>query len=100
MLWSIFALDAADAEQRRQELREQHSAWLRSGSVRPVLYGPLLGPDRITPTGSLMVVEAPDRDTVLRHVDGDPFRTGGVWQQVHVHFFAQSARSPVQLPTA
>lgn len=100
-LWAVHCVDAPDVTELRQKLRAPHSQWLRDGVPVPVLYGPLTdGHGRAT--GSLIVVAAPDRATVEHHFTNDPFRTGGVWQEVFIDAFTPSERSPVQLsaPTA
>lgn len=95
LLWAVHCLDAPGAADRRTALRSQHSQWLRSGAVTPVLYGPLTDEEGRA-TGSLIVVAASDRAVVEEHFAADPFRAGGVWSQVRIDVFAPSERSPVR----
>lgn len=97
-VWAVHCLDAPGSAALRKELRPHHSRWLRDGRPRPLLYGPLTADATGEVVGSLIVVAAPDRETVERHFAEDPFRTGGVWQQIRVDRFDVSPRSPVRLP--
>lgn len=97
MLWVVHCLDRAGVLDLRQAVRQEHSARLRSGVVEPVLYGVLVAADGHTPVGSLIVLRAPDRETVERYVADDPFTTNGIWQQVTVTAFVESANSPVSI---
>ncbi len=97
MLWVVHCLDAPDVLPLRHASRAEHSARLRSGLVDPVLYGPLVQPDGSTPTGSLILLRAPDVATVESYVAEDPFRTKGIWRQVAVSGFVESANSPARI---
>lgn len=98
MLFTIHCLDGDDGAERRTEQMAAHSARLRTASPKPLVYGPLLSDDGERGIGSLFIVDVPDRAAALEWIDADPFRTGGVWQEVRVHRFRQSANAPVQLP--
>ncbi|MFD7657446.1 YciI family protein [Actinosynnema sp. NPDC059797] len=93
-LWVVHCLDAPGAAAARELARPAHSARLRASTTRPACYGPLVGEDGRTPVGSLIVLWAADRAEVERWVAEDPFTTAGVWGEVRVHAFAQSANSP------
>ncbi|WP_354641716.1 YciI family protein [Kitasatospora camelliae] len=99
VLWTLHCLDGPGAAGRRDELRPAHSARLGTADPAPLLYGPLLADDGVTQLGSLFLIEAPDRATVRRWVDEDPFTAGGVWQEVRIHALRLSDRSPVRIPT-
>lgn len=100
MVWVVHCLDGPGTAQRRAAARPAHSARLRDGTVTPVLYGPLVDTDGVSPIGSLIVVEAPSRDVVERFFAGDPFVSDGVWSDIHIHQLVVSANSPMQIPPA
>jgi uncharacterized protein YciI len=60
MLFCIRCIDRTDAPGLRQQTRPQHLEYLKGLGSRLVLGGPLLQDDGATPSGSLLVVEAPD----------------------------------------
>jgi len=96
MLWVVHCLDGPDAARLRPAARAEHSARLRSGLVDPVLYG-MLTDDAGEPVGSLIVLRAPDRETVRRYVDEDPFTVTGVWRHTTVTAFVESTNSPARI---
>jgi uncharacterized protein YciI len=100
MLWVVHCLDESDATQRRQAARPAHSARLKDGSIKTVLYGPLVAPDGVTVIGSLIIVEADTRGEVTEFFANDPFVTQGVWRVVQVHGLVLSQNSPLQWPTS
>ena len=97
MLWVIHCLDGPDAAARRAAARPEHSARLRAGHLRPVLYGPLVTADGGDAIGSLIVIEAETRKEVADYVNGDPFAVSGVWERIDIQAFTPSERSPVRL---
>jgi uncharacterized protein YciI len=99
VLFVIHCLDGADAAERRAALVSEHSARLRAVPSKPLVYGPLVDDDGERGVGSLFVIDVPDRAAAEAWAEADPFRTGGVWREVRVHRFRQSANAPVQLPT-
>ncbi|AGL20665.1 YCII-related protein, putative [Actinoplanes sp. N902-109] len=94
----VHCLDAPGTLELRAQHRPAHSAHLTQGPVRPVLVGPLLAGDGITPLGSLLVFAAADRGAVERWVAEDPFTIAGVWHQVRIDAFIPSAKTPVAEP--
>ncbi|MCX4746049.1 YciI family protein [Kitasatospora sp. NBC_01287] len=98
MFWTIHCLDGADVTEQRKALGAEHSAHLKTARPAPLVYGPLLADDGESGVGSLFIIDAPDRAAAERWVEADPFRRGGVWQEVRIHLFRQSANAPVQLP--
>jgi uncharacterized protein YciI len=100
VLFIVHCLDGDDAAERRAALMSEHSARMRTAKPRPLVYGPLLSDDGQRGIGSLFVLDVPDRDAAQAWAEADPFHAGGVWGEVRVHRFRQSANAPVQLPAA
>jgi uncharacterized protein YciI len=90
MLFVIHALDRTGALPVRLSHYDAHKAFLADTSaygIRIVMSGPLTADDGATPIGSLFVVEAADRDTVLRFNAADPFHAAGIWERVTITAF-------------
>ena len=89
MLYSIYCLDHHDALQIRLDHYEAHRHYLGSASISIVLAGPITADDGDTPIGSLMIVDAADRDEAARFNQGDPFYQSGVWDRetIGIHPF-------------
>ncbi|MGQ0716382.1 MAG: YciI family protein [Pseudonocardiales bacterium] len=99
MLWVVHCLDEPDATQRRLAARPAHSARLKAGHIKPVLYGPLVAQDGETVIGSLIIVEADTQHEVTDFFADDPFATQGVWREIQVHGLLLSQNSPIQWST-
>jgi uncharacterized protein YciI len=91
MLFVIHCLDKPGALPTRLANYDAHKAFLSDTSaygLSIVMSGPLVAPDG-TMVGSLFVVEAPDRDTVVRFNAVDPFARAGVWASTDITGFIQ-----------
>ncbi|HMF20890.1 MAG TPA: YciI family protein [Pseudolabrys sp.] len=90
MLFSVFTLDNPDAADKRKAIHSDHVAHLRSAKdygVAITVGGPLVSDDGVSPIGSLMVLEAPDRATAEKFNRADPFHKNGVWGKVEIRRF-------------
>lgn len=90
MLFVIHALDKPDALPIRLANYAAHRTFLSDTSaygVRIVMSGPLVRDDGETMMGSLFVVEADSRETVLRFNQADPFHAAGIWERVTITGF-------------
>lgn len=90
MLFVIHAVDRPGALPERLAAYDAHKAFLADAArhgVAIVISGPLTADDGATMVGSLLVVDAPDRDTVVRFNAADPFHAAGIWERVAVTGF-------------
>ena len=90
MLFAIHALDKTGAVDRRLAHYEAHKSFLSDTSafgVRIVMSGPLTKDDGATMIGSLFLIEAPDRATVERFNQADPFAKAEIWERVTISGF-------------
>jgi uncharacterized protein YciI len=91
VLFVIIGRDGPDAKRLRPQLRPAHLEHLavldRAGRVR--LAGPLTDG-----AGSLIVVDVDDPEAALRIAESDPYRIGGVFENVEVHPFLQVLPDP------
>jgi len=88
--FAIHALDKPDALSLRLEHYADHRAFVEaeaSHGVAVVFSGPLQSDDGEVMVGSLFIVDAPDRDTVQRFIEADPFQRAGVWGVVQINRF-------------
>ena len=83
MLFVITAFDRPGALERRLRVRPAHLAYLKSQAARIKVGGPLLN-DNDQPIGSLLVIEADDRNAAETFADSDPYRTEGVFERVEI----------------
>jgi len=90
VLFVIHAKDKPGALAARLANYDAHKAFLSDTSphgVRIVMSGPLVADDETTMIGSLFIVEAPDRATVERFNQVDPFNLAGIWENVAITGF-------------
>jgi uncharacterized protein YciI len=90
MLFSVHAIDAADGAAKRQKVAADHGAHLKKAAefgVTVMVGGPLVSDDGKGPVGSLMLVEGPDRATVEKFNNADPFFKNGVWDKIEIRRF-------------
>ncbi len=90
-LFVLHAKDHPGALPRRLELYAAHRSFLERqddvGPVRIIMAGPLQTDDGAYMTGSLLILEAPDRKAVDRLVAEAPFTQEGIWGEVSVSRF-------------
>jgi uncharacterized protein len=90
MLFSIHAIDRADALPIRLANYDAHKAFLADTSrfgVKIVMSGPLVSDDGEKMIGSLFLIEAPDRTAVENFNRADPFAAAGIWERLSVTGF-------------
>jgi uncharacterized protein len=90
VLFVIHAKDKSGALAARLANYDAHPAFLSDTSPRGVLIvtsSPVVADDETTMIGSLFVVETPDRVTVERFNQGDPFNVAGIWENVAITGF-------------
>ena len=83
MLFVITAFDRPGALGRRMQVRAAHLDYLKSEAARLRVGGPLLNENE-QPIGSLLIIEADDRDAAQAFADGDPYRREGVFERVEI----------------
>ncbi len=89
-LFTLHAIDRPGALPFRLEHYEDHRAFVETAAsydIKICLSGPLQTDDGEQMTGSLFILEAPDRAAVEAFAQADPFSTHGVWGQVSITRF-------------
>ncbi|MDA0238974.1 MAG: YciI family protein [Proteobacteria bacterium] len=84
MLYMIYGVDSPDAGDRRAETREAHFAYLDDHEDKLVLGGATLADDDVTRTGSVLIINVPNRAAADAFSANEPFRKAGVFQSVTV----------------
>lgn len=101
-LYILHAKDKPGVLQLRLELYAAHRTFLEeqeeAGVVSIVMSGPLQTDDGEVMTGSLLLVEAADRETMDRFVAEDPFTREGVWGEINVSRFYRRPRPRREAP--
>jgi uncharacterized protein YciI len=86
MYFVITALDRPGSIDLRLKTRDAHREYLHGehAQIQLKLAGPLLAEDGKTMIGSLIVVEAADRETVEAFSASDPYRKADLFSSVSV----------------
>lgn len=84
MEFIVYSEDKANSLHIRQAAREDHLAWLKALSqVKLLIAGPWLDDEGIM-RGSLLIVEADNKQTVLEWLENDPYKKAGLTASVMV----------------
>lgn len=90
-LYVVYAKDKADSLQQRLDEYAAHRAYVEAqdelGQVSVVISGPLQTDDGTIMIGSMILLDAPDRETVMQFVADNPFNKAGIWESVSVTRF-------------
>jgi uncharacterized protein YciI len=89
-LFAVHAIDRPNALPDRLEHYPAHRAYIESeanGALEIILSGPLQSDDGEVMTGSLFIIEAPERGVVERFVSADPFATNKIWGEIRISRF-------------
>ena len=81
MLFLRLCLDKPEAAELRKANRDEHRAYLASGTVEVVQAGPLLD-EAGAMLGSMIIVNAGSLDEVRSFHEGDPFTKAGLFDRV------------------
>ena len=87
MLFVIYGVDAPEKLQTRLDVRPKNMEFLAAAEDRMVVAGPLLDRDRKGMTGSMIIIDFPDRKSVEEWVASSPLTKAGVYQSVEIHEF-------------
>lgn len=83
MLYALICTDKPHSQQKRMDNRPDHVEFLKSLGSRLKVAGPFLADDG-TPTGSLVVIEAANRDEALAVSGEDPYARVGLFETVEI----------------
>ena len=84
MEFIVYSEDKADSLHIRQAARDDHLEWLKAPSaVKLLIAGPWLD-DKAVMRGSLLIVEADSKQSVLDWLANDPYKAAGLTASVMV----------------
>lgn len=84
MEFIVYGEDKPNSLHIRQAARDAHLAWLRAPSdVKLRVAGPWLDDEGVM-RGSLLIVEADSKNTVLNWLENDPYKAAGLTNSVTV----------------
>jgi hypothetical protein len=84
MLYVIRCTDKPGHQDVRKANRDSHIAMLEEYGERIIAAGPTLEDDGDGMTGSVIILEAPDRTAVDRFLQNDPYAKAGLFERVEV----------------
>tara|TARA_X000000950_G_C13844920_1_gene631882 strand:- start:117 stop:395 length:279 start_codon:yes stop_codon:yes gene_type:complete len=82
MLFAFFAIDCHDKSDIRTKNNSAHVKYVYEHGIKIVHAGPLVCDDGVSPIGSLIIVDAPNRETVKKFIDKDPYVKAGLFSQM------------------
>ena len=83
MQFLIKAYDGPNMLDKRMEVRPRHLEGLKALGKQVIIAGGLLD-DEGKMKGSAVIVECPDRATLDRYLESEPYVVEGVWQKIEV----------------
>ena len=98
MLYMVYGVDKPGAADLRAEAREEHFAYLDTHKDILVLGGATLGDDGATRTGSVLIINVPNRAEADRFSQNEPFRKAGVFETVTVTRMRRGQWNPAAAP--
>jgi uncharacterized protein YciI len=84
MLFMCYGIDGPDGAARRDLAREEHFAYLKANEDIMVLGGATLADADDTRTGSVLIINVPDRAAAEAFADGEPLRKAGVFESYKI----------------
>ena len=87
MLYVLVCEDKPDSEALRKSVRDRQLEHLRAHDIRNA--GPMLDDDEVTMVGSVIVMDAADREAADAFAAGDPYRQAGLFERVTMRAFKQ-----------
>ncbi len=98
MLYIIYQIDKPGATDIRAAHREAHFQYLDAHEDILVLGGAMLADDGATRTGSVLIINVPDRETAERFSAEEPFRKAGLFERVEINRMRRGQWNPDAAP--
>jgi hypothetical protein len=98
MLYILFNEDGPDGQAIRDATREAHLAYLERHKGIVVLAGGTLADDGKTRTGSVFIVNVPDRAAAEKFSAEEPFRKAGLFKAVKITRMRRGQWNPQAAP--
>ena len=98
MLYILYQEDRPDAAAIRAAARESHLAYLDRHKDILVLGGALLAEDGTTSTGSVLIINVPNREAAESFSANEPFRKAGLFSSVRITRMRRGQWNPDAAP--
>lgn len=98
MLYICYGVDGPEGPARRNVVRDEHFDYLKKHEDILVLGGATLADEDATRTGSLLIINVPDRAAADAFADGEPFRKTGVFASYTVSRMRRGQWNPGAAP--
>ena len=80
MLYMCYGIDGPDGAARRDEARAAHFEYLKRHEDKLVLGGATLADDSDARTGSVLIINVPNRAAAEAFAENEPLRKAGVFE--------------------
>jgi uncharacterized protein YciI len=100
MLYVLYMEDGARSAEIRAAMREAHLAYLDRHKETLVLGGALLAEDGKTRTGSMLVLNVPNREAAEEFSANEPFQRAGLFASVKITRMRRGQWNPEAAPTS
>ena len=97
-LYIVYQEDRPDGAAVRAENREAHFAYLAKHKDILVIGGALLAEDGTTRTGSVLLINVPDRAAAEAFSREEPFRKAGLFSSVKISRMRRGQWNPAAAP--
>ena len=98
MLYIIYQEDRVEETAIRAATRDAHFAYLDAHQDILVLGGALLADEDATRTGSVLIVNVPDRAAAESFSENEPFRKAGLFSSVKISRMRRGQWNPAAAP--
>jgi uncharacterized protein YciI len=85
MLYSILIFDEPDTSDLRNQYRQRHLDYLKTFDDQTMFAGPFTTDTESKDLGSLRLIEFPNRQAVVKHVEDEPYVISGIQKRWHIH---------------
>jgi uncharacterized protein YciI len=99
MLYIIYQIDRPDGEAIRAAQRPAHLQYLDDHVDILPLGGAMLAEDGTTRTGSVLVINVPNREAAERFSANEPFRQAGLFARVEINRMRRGQWNPAAAST-
>lgn len=98
MLYMIYGIDGPKSDEIRAEQRPAHFEYLKKNQGIMVLGGATLADDDETRTGSVLIINVPNRAAADEFANNEPFRKAGLFSDVTVTRMRRGQWNPDAAP--
>ena len=88
--WMVLARLGPEGGPRRVAALDPHLAYLRARRDAIRFAGPIFADDNVTATGSLTLIDAPDRAAVEAYIAAEPYNVNGAFDRVEIMRWSSS----------